>query len=80
MMEHGMGMPMMGWQMGFGWLFGGLVYVALVVVPFWQLWRRTGHSGWVSLLMLVPLVNLVLLWVLAFKDWPIAPHGAGGRS
>jgi hypothetical protein len=42
----------------------------LVVIPYWKLWQRTGHSGAWGLLMLVPLVNLISLWVLAFKDWP----------
>ena len=39
-------------------------------VPYWKLWSRTGHSGAWGLLMLVPVVNLISLWVLAFKDWP----------
>jgi len=47
-----------------------IIYAAVVVVPFFQLWKRTGHNGWISLLMLVPLVNLVMLYVLAFKSWP----------
>ena len=57
-----------------GWTFGNLVFVIvlliLVVVPYWKLWTRTGHSGWWALLMLVPLANLISLWVLAFKGWP----------
>lgn len=47
-----------------------LLYGAIIVVPFYQLWKRTGHNGWISLLMLVPLVNLIMLYVLAFKEWP----------
>ena len=47
-----------------------IIYAAIVVVPFFQLWKRTGHSGWMSLLMLLPIVNLVMLYVLAFKRWP----------
>ncbi|MGB3177183.1 MAG: hypothetical protein WBH14_04580 [Albidovulum sp.] len=47
-----------------------VIYCVIIVVPFFQLWKRTGHSGWISLLMLVPLVNLIMLYVLAFKDWP----------
>lgn len=49
------------------------VYAAVVVVPFYQLWKRTGHNGWIALLMLIPLVNLVMLYVLAFKQWPALP-------
>jgi hypothetical protein len=57
-----------------GWSFGNLLFLiallVLVVVPYWKLWQRTGHSGWWALLMLVPLANLISLWVLAFKEWP----------
>ncbi len=48
-----------------------LILLALVVVPYWKLWSRTGHSGAWGLLMLVPLANIISLWVLAFKDWPV---------
>jgi uncharacterized membrane protein YhaH (DUF805 family) len=54
----------------YGSVFIAVVFLALLVVPYWKLWTRTGHSGWWALLMLVPLANLVSLWVLAFKDWP----------
>lgn len=51
-------------------LFMLIVYVAIIIVPFYQLWKRTGHNGWISLLMLIPVVNLIMLYVLAFKEWP----------
>ena len=57
-------------NMGFPGIFMLLAYAVIVVVPFYQIWKRTGHNGWIALLMIVPLVNLVLLYVLAFKDWP----------
>jgi hypothetical protein len=47
-----------------------LIILALAVIPYWKIWSRTGHSGAWALLMLVPLANLISLWVLAFKDWP----------
>ena len=75
-MDHGMHADM-GPAMGAGWLVGAAMYALLIVVPFWQLWRRTGHSGWISVLMVVPLLNLILLWVLAFKDWPAVRRGGG---
>ncbi len=70
----------MGFQPGFGGLIGLLIYAAVIVVPFYQLWRRTGHNGWVALLMVIPLVNLVMLWALAFKSWPIERPQAGGGA
>jgi hypothetical protein len=32
--------------------------------------RRAGFSPWWVLLALVPLVNLVVLWVFAYTRWP----------
>ena len=42
----------------------------LLIVPFWKLWTRTGHSGLWALLMVISPLNLILLWWLAFKRWP----------
>jgi hypothetical protein len=47
-----------------------ILLLVLLVVPYWKLWQRTGHSGAWGLLMLVPIANIVSLWVLAFKRWP----------
>lgn len=59
------GMPMGG----FG-PFMFLLMAALVVVPFWRIFTKAGYSGWFSLLMLVPVVNIAALYFLAFADWP----------
>src|SRR2546422_633454 len=59
------GMPM--------WPFGPLmmlVVAALVIVPFWLIFAKAGFSGWLSLLMVVPVANIVMLYVLAFSAWP----------
>jgi hypothetical protein len=32
--------------------------------------RRTGHSGWWLLAGLIPVLNLIMLWVFAFARWP----------
>lgn len=48
-----------------------LMMAAVVVVPFWRICTRVGYSGWLSLLMLVPIANLVLLYFIAFSRWPI---------
>ena len=41
-----------------------------LVVPRWKPWSRTGHPGARSPLTLIPLANIIPLWVLAFKGWP----------
>lgn len=39
----------------------------LTVVPFWPLFRKAGFPGPLSLLMLIPGINLILLYVVAFS-------------
>ena len=47
-------------------------FLIVAVVPFWPLFRKAGFSGTLSLLMLVPGVNLILLYVVAFSRPRIA--------
>lgn len=55
------------------WPFGPLVMLvmaAVVVLPFWFIFSKAGYSRLLGLLMVVPLVNIVLLYFLAFSSWP----------
>jgi hypothetical protein len=55
------------------WPFGPLVmlvFAALVIVPFWFIFGKAGFPRWLSLLMVVPIANIVMLYVLAFSAWP----------
>ncbi len=36
-----------------------------------MIFRRTGMNPWLSLLMLVPIANFIMLLVLAFTEWPV---------
>ena len=45
-----------------------LLLGALLIIPFWQLFSKAGYSGWWSFLMIVPLVNVIALYVLAFSS------------
>lgn len=47
-----------------------LVTAAVVIVPFWFIFSKAGYSKWLSLLMVVPMVNVILLYVIAFSKWP----------
>ena len=49
---------------------GFIVMVMLAVLPFWFIFGKAGHSQWLSLLMLVPLLNIGMLFYLAFSDCP----------
>ncbi len=48
-----------------------LAVVALVITIWWKISNKTGYGGAMSLLMLIPIVNLIMLLVLAFGDWPV---------
>lgn len=47
-----------------------LVLALFLLVPFWRICQRAGFSGWLSLLILVPMLNIALLYYLAFAEWP----------
>jgi len=69
-------------MMSFGFGFGGslfwlLIWGVILVVPFWRLLPRFGIPNWVAIFTLFPLVALILLWVMAFKD---KIDGTGGAA
>jgi hypothetical protein len=68
-MMNGYGFSMFGF--GFG-PFGGLLMLAILVLPFWRISQKAGYSGWLGLLIAVPLLNVIFLYFLAFADWPNA--------
>ncbi|MDP2737470.1 MAG: hypothetical protein Q8O82_01870 [Pseudorhodobacter sp.] len=47
-----------------------LVFAGIIVIPFWMIFSKAGHSKWLSLLMVIPLVNVITLCWLAFSRWP----------
>lgn len=47
-----------------------LLVALLVVYPFWRIFARAGFPGWLAVGMVLPVVNLALLYFLAFAQWP----------
>ena len=47
-----------------------LLILVVMVIPFWRIFPRAGWSKWLSLLMVISPLNIILLWILAFKRWP----------
>jgi hypothetical protein len=41
----------------------------LIIVPYWQILKKAGFPPALSVLIMVPLVNLILLYYVAFSDW-----------
>lgn len=51
-----------------------LIYFVLILVPVSKIMRKAGYSGWWSVCALIPLVNLIMLWVFAYAKWPQVAH------
>lgn len=61
----------------------GLVYLAVLVASIWayvRIVRRTGFSGWWVLMGLVPIGNIVVFLMWAFREWPIQHELAALRA
>jgi hypothetical protein len=48
-----------------------LVIVPIKLLISCMIFHKAGYSWALGLLMLVPIANVILLFVLAFGDWPI---------
>jgi uncharacterized membrane protein YhaH (DUF805 family) len=47
-----------------------VAFIAITVVPFVRIFQKAGRTGWWAVLMLIPLINLIVLWIFAFSKWP----------
>ncbi len=45
-----------------------IIWVLLLVTPFWKLLPKYGISKWFAPLAALPAIALVFLWIMAFKD------------
>jgi hypothetical protein len=50
-----------------------IVFAVLVVIPFWKIFDKAGFPAALSLIMLIPIANLVALYFVAFARWPGQP-------
>jgi hypothetical protein len=52
-----------------------LIFVVLpAILMLWGAWhgvRRAGYSGAWVLVLLIPVVNLIMMYVFAFSRWPV---------
>jgi hypothetical protein len=62
-----------GAMAGFG-VVGILVGIGLLILSLiinWTIAAKAGYSGALSLLMLIPLVNVIIILMFAFSEWPV---------
>ncbi len=49
----------------------GLIVLIIKILIFCKVFSKAGYSWALGLLMLVPIANIIMPFVLAFGDWPI---------
>ncbi len=59
-------------------VFGGCFFIVIAlamlilhVVVFCKIYARAGYPWAMGFLMLIPIVNFILMLILAFSEWPI---------
>jgi len=52
-------------------IFLALIVIAIKVLIFCKIFSKAGYCWALGLLMLVPIANIIMPFVLAFADWPI---------
>jgi len=51
----------------------GAIFTFISVLPYWFIFKKAGFSPWLTVLMFVPLANLIILYVIAFSEWKVVP-------
>jgi len=52
-------------------VFMALMSLVLMLIIWWKIFSKAGWPGALSLVMLVPLVNIIMVVYFAFATWPI---------
>ncbi len=67
-------------------LFMFAAVAVITVVPFWLICGKAGFPGWISIFAVIPFCAVILLFFLAFAEWPALQQadqtvgGAGDSS
>jgi hypothetical protein len=67
---------MAGYGIGHWLMF--IVMVVVILYPVGRILARIGISPFWSIVALIPFVNLIALWLLAFIEWPDSPRKTSG--
>lgn len=47
--------------------FFGIIFI----LPSWKILTKAGFSGWLSFIIIIPIINFLFLIYFAFTKWPI---------
>jgi len=65
------------------WVVWSLICIGVLILTLvinWKIAEKAGYPGAYSLLMLIPLVNLIVLILFAFGEWPITAQLRAARG
>jgi hypothetical protein len=65
--------------MGFAFLWV-LIVGLIIVLPFWKIFTKAGFPGPLAILVIIPLVNILMIFFLAFAEWPALKGRGGGMQ
>lgn len=57
-----------------------IFFYCFMGLMWWKIFKKTGFHGALGILMLVPILNFVMMAILAFKEWPIQEQLSGSGS
>lgn len=57
--------------LAFLFAFVALVVLAVKLLIYCKIFSNAGYSWALGLLMLIPIVNIIMAFYLAFSDWPV---------
>jgi hypothetical protein len=57
-----------------------LIMTIISIFLWWKIFSKAGYSGALALLMLIPLVNIIMIFFLALAEWPIQKELAQLKS
>lgn len=63
--------PVFGIIFLFAVIFISLAATILTIVIYCKIFSKAGFSWALGLLMLVPIANIIMPFILAFSDWPV---------
>ena len=48
-----------------------LASIIFAIIIYWRIVSKAGYNGAMSLLLFIPIVNLIMIIIFAFSEWPI---------
>ncbi len=55
-------------SMGIAEFLGVILASAIIIFPYWKIFRKAGKSRWLSLLIIVPIVDLFALYYVPSQN------------